>query len=193
MEGWQIVKILNQGRRGDFHLVFRFVTKVRYELIDHLGKVVACEKGMEDIVESDAEIAGEVDIALNCKTIDGTVKWFDEQKEKLAAKLFDLSLTHTIVDVEKSGYGKETTKTITFRESQDGQTNITSDVIEEMLHQLELKKNTKVRLLEGLPPNVGIHRVSEVEKKIKEYKEHIKLSKRLGFPLTEEEELGFIF
>lgn len=194
MEGWQIAKKLKyMGCRGDFHLVLKFVAKVRYEMLNHLGEVVAFEEGSEDIVEADEEIAGDVGIALNCKTFSAAEEWFESQKESLAAKMFDLSLTHTIVDVEKSGWGNQTTKTIVLKESPDHQTNITPEVIEEMLHQLELKKNTCMRVLCGLPPNVGIHPLGRTEKKMKEFKERVEMSKRLGIPLTEEEQLGLIF
>lgn len=122
-------------------------------LVNHLGEIISThhEWGGEKIV---AEVLSDGDIyQAMCNPRISMRTFFDDKKNEIAGRLFDLSLTHSIEKIEwntstqfEMRYTEpQTSFEITFIET--AQTNITADVIEAILQLIEGKYGYWERVL----------------------------------------------
>ena len=128
-----------RGRLQNTRLTF--MRKVTYDinLINHLGEVIETSHTYSHDLE--IEVLCDEDMYRAMNTTDKTMaEWFSELKDSTAARLFDLSMTQSIYNVEWSAVGDKANISIWFNDSMDGQTNIDAEVIDAILNIIELKK-----------------------------------------------------
>lgn len=119
-------------------LVFKRPQTYTINLVNHLGEIIKTNhtynKGLE------FEVLGDGDLYRAMSDPRMTMReFFDQLKDKVAAHLFDISLTQTIVNVEWYVNGNTAGVTIWFNDSVDGQTNIDASVVEAILSIVESK------------------------------------------------------
>ena len=123
-----------------FHsrLVFKKPQTYTINLVNHLGAVIETDHTYDKDLE--IEVLGDGDIYRAMSDPSMTMRdFFDHLKDKVAAHLFDMSLTQAIVNVEWYINGDTAGVTVWFNDSQDGQTNIDAQVVEAILSIIESK------------------------------------------------------
>ena len=130
------------GSVGYKHLSLTLKRPVQYTFnrLNHLGEVVDTIRDFN--YEISIELLSRWDVPQMMttdpyKTID---KFFDEVKDKAATVLFDLSLTHSALDVSWNRTDKDSDIVIWLNESHDHQTNIDADFIDLVLDIIERKR-----------------------------------------------------
>ena len=135
----QLIDAMNGVYYG--HLSLSLVQQVKYHinLVNHLGEIV---QTTEDPREEEEVIlsSNDGDIMFLSKPYEAR-KFFESLREKVAQRLFDLSLTHRIVEVTYGNCGRgESIINIWIEESPDHQTNIDATVVEMVLKIVEKKR-----------------------------------------------------
>ena len=126
--------------RGWFHtrLVFKKPQTYTINLVNHLGEVIETSHTYNQDLEFEVLSDGDLYMAMSDprKTMR---EFFDQLKDKVAAHLFDISMTQTIANVEWYVNGDMAGVTIWFKDSPDGGTNIDAEVVEAILSIVERK------------------------------------------------------
>ena len=124
-----------------FHsrLVFKKPQTYTINLVNHLGEVIETDHTYDKDLEIEVLCDGDMYRAMN--TTDKTMaEWFSELKDSTAARLFDMSMTQSIYNVEWSIVGDKANISIWFSDSVDGQTNIDHQVVQAILDIIDLKR-----------------------------------------------------
>lgn len=127
-----------RGRLQNTRLTF--MRKVTYDinLINHLGEVIETSHTCDNDIETEILCDGDIYRAMSDPSL--TMReFFDKIKDKVAAQLFDISLTQTICDVSWDMNGDRVNVVIWFNDSLDGQTNIDHQVVQAILDIIESK------------------------------------------------------
>ena len=127
-----------RGRLQHTRLVFKKPQTYTINLVNHLGEVIETSHTYSKDLEFEVLSDGDLYMAMSdpSKTMR---EFFDQLKDKVAARLFDISLTQTIVNVEWYVNGDMAGVTIWFNDSPDGTTNIDAQVVEAILSIVESK------------------------------------------------------
>lgn len=132
--------IAARGRLQNTRLTFKQPQTYTVNLINHLGEIIETSHNYYDHdLEVEVLCDGDMYRAMSDPSMT-MAEWFSELKDSTAARLFDLSMTQSIYNVEWSAVGDRANISIWFNDSQDGQTNIDADVVEAILDIIELKK-----------------------------------------------------
>lgn len=131
---------ITNGRIQNTRLVFKRPQVYAVNLIDHLGNVIEtshtyCDHDLEVEVLCDGDIYS----AMSDSSMT-MAEWFSELKDSTASRLFDLSMTQSIRNVEWSVVGDKANISIWFNDSVDGQTNIDHQVVQAILDIIDLKR-----------------------------------------------------
>ena len=130
---------VTRGRLPKTRLVFKQQVRYDINLINHRGEVIETSHTYNQELETVILYDGDMYKAMYepSKTMED---WFNELKDITAAKLFDMSMTKSIYNVEWSIVGEKANISIWFSDSMDGQTNIDAEVIDAILNIIDLKK-----------------------------------------------------
>lgn len=132
--------IAARGRLQNTRLTFKQPQTYTVNLINHLGEIIETSHNHYDHdLEVEVLCDGDMYRAMSDPSMT-MAEWFSELKDRTAARLFDMSMTQFIVNVEWSIVGDKANISIWFNDSMDGQTNIDADVVEAILDIIELKK-----------------------------------------------------
>lgn len=119
-------------------LVFKKPETYTVNLIDHLGNIIETSHSCNQDIDMEILCDGDIYRAMSDPSL--TMReFFDKIKDKVAAQLFDISLTQTICDVSWNINGDKANIIIWFNDSPDGQTNIDHHVVEAILSIIESK------------------------------------------------------
>lgn len=132
--------IAARGRLQNTRLVFKRPQTYTVNLINHLGEIIETSTNYGHDLEVEVLCDGDIYSAMSDSSMT-MAEWFSELKDITASRLFDMSMTQSIYNVEWSVFGEDKANIfIWFNDSQDGQTNIDADVVEAILDIIELKK-----------------------------------------------------
>lgn len=132
--------IAARGRLQNTRLTFKQPQTYTVNLINHLGEIIETSTNYDHDLEVEVLCDGDMYRAMSDPSMT-MAEWFSELKDRTAARLFDMSMTQSIVNVEWSVFGEDKANiSIWFNDSQDGQTNIDADVVEAILDIIDLKK-----------------------------------------------------
>lgn len=129
-----------RGRLQNTRLAFKYKAVYDINLIDHLGNVIETSHSYPEELETEILCDGDLYRAMSDPSTT-MEEWFSEIKDRTASKLFDMSMTQSIYNVEWSVVGDKANISIWFNDSMDGQTNIDADVIDAILNIIDLKKD----------------------------------------------------
>ena len=131
---------ITRGRLQNTRLVFKRPQIYAVNLVDHLGNVIETSHTYYDHdLEVEVLCDGDIYSAMSDSSMT-MAEWFSELKDITASRLFDLSMTQSVVNVEWSVVGDKANISICFNDSMDGQTNIDAEVIDAILNIIDLKK-----------------------------------------------------
>lgn len=131
---------ITRGRLQNTRLTFKRPQIYAVNLINHLGEVIETSHTYYDHdLEVEVLCDGDMYSAMSDSSMT-MAEWFSELKDTTASRLFDLSMTQSIYNVEWSIVGDKANISIWFSDSVDGQTNIDAEVIDAILNIIDLKK-----------------------------------------------------
>ena len=110
------------------------------QLINHLGEIIETGRDFKDEIFIDLLSRWDVQTAITTNPMKTVDQFFDEAKERAAQVLFDLSLTHSVLEVSWSSSGYDSDIVIWIDESSDNQTNLDADFIDLVLEIIERKR-----------------------------------------------------
>ena len=110
------------------------------QLINHLGEIIETGRDFKDEIFIDLLSRWDVQTAITTNPMKTVDQFFDEAKERAAKVLFDLSLTHSVLEVSWSSSGYDSDIVIWIDESPDHQTNLDADFIDLVLEIIERKR-----------------------------------------------------
>ena len=110
------------------------------QLINHLGEIIETGRDFKDEIFID--LLSRWDVQQSCSTnpVKSIDQFFDEAKDRAAKVLFDLSLTHSAIEVSWSSSGYDSDIVIWIDESPDHQTNLDADFIDIVLEIIDRKR-----------------------------------------------------
>lgn len=143
-EGIDIIPKLHVAARSiDYRqltLTLRKPVSYAVQLINHLGEIIETGKDFKDDIFID--LLSRWDVQQSCSTnpVKSIDQFFDEAKDRAAKVLFDLSLTHSAIEVSWNRGKYDSDIVIWIDESPDHQTNLDADFIDIVLEIIDRKR-----------------------------------------------------
>ena len=131
-------------------LTLRRPVEYTVQLINHLGEIIETGRDFKDGIFID--LLSRWDVQQSCSTnpVKSIDQFFDEAKDRAAKVLFDLSLTHSAIEVSWSSSGYDSDIVIWIDESSDNQTNLDADFIDIVLEIIDRKRQYWKGLLNNM-------------------------------------------
>ena len=121
-------------------LTLRKPVSYSVQLINHLGEIIETGRDFKDEIFIDLLSRWDVQTAITTNPMKTVDQFFDEAKDRAAKVLFDLSLTHSVLEVSWSSNGYDSDIVIWIDESSDHQTNLDADFIDLVLEIIDRKR-----------------------------------------------------
>ena len=121
-------------------LTLRRPVEYTVQLINHLGEIIETGRDFKDEIFIDLLSRWDVQTAITTNPMKTVDQFFDEAKDRAAKVLFDLSLTHSAIEVSWSSSGYDSDIVIWIDESPDHQTNLDADFIDIVLEIIDRKR-----------------------------------------------------
>lgn len=125
------------------------------QLINHLGEIIETGRDFKDENFIDLLSRWDVQTAISTNPVKTIDQFFDEAKDRAAKVLFDLSLTHSVLEVSWFREEYDSDIVIWIDESSDNQTNLDADFIDLVLEIIDRKRYYWIQLLNGMTPPKG--------------------------------------
>lgn len=125
------------------------------QLINHLGEIIETGRDFKDENFIDLLSRWDVQTAISTNPVKTIDQFFDEAKDRAAKVLFDLSLTHSVLEVSWFREEYDSDIVIWIDESSDNQTNLDADFIDLVLEIIDRKRYYWMQTLNGITPSGG--------------------------------------
>ena len=136
-------------------LTLRKPVSYAVQLVNHLGEIIETGRDFKDEIFIDLLSRWDVQTMISTNPIKTIDQFFDEAKDRAAKVLFDLSLTHSAIEVSWSSSGYDSDIVIWIDESSDNQTNLDADFIDIVLEIIDRKRYYWIQILNGMTPSGG--------------------------------------